>query len=215
MSAFLAAAFAFPTVVFTVMVIFFLLYALFTLIGATDIEWLDHLLGVDHVNDSVMEGVMSALGVAGIPITIFGGFFSVFSWLSAFAAAKFLPDSLPINIGILVGAAAVGLFTASMAVRPLRPAFVTAAAPRRNEAVGKVCTIRSLRVDETSGTAEIGHLVADVRCFRQNTLTLGSQAIVYDYDADQNVYHVGPIANSVEEVASVSSQIANTREPAS
>lgn len=202
MSAFLAAAFAFPTVVFTVLLILFLLYATATLIGATDIEWLDHTLGIDHVNDSVMEGVMSALGIAGVPLTIFGGFSSVFAWLTSFAAAKFLPDSLLIDSAILAVSALVGLGAGSLAVRPLRAAFVTADGPRRNEMVGKVCTIRSLQVNETSGTADIGHLVAEVRCFRDNTLTRGSEAIVYDYDPEDGVYHVGPIAMTVDELES-------------
>jgi len=202
MSAFLAAAFAFPTVVFTVLLIFFLLYATATLIGATDIEWLDHSLGVDHVNDSVLEGVMSALGIAGVPITIFGGVASVFAWLTSFTAAKFLPDTLLIDSAIAIASAVLGLFAGSLAVRPLRGVFVTADAPRRNEMVGKVCTIRSLRVNSASGTADVGHMVAEVRCFRDNALTLGSQAIVYDYDEAEGVYHVGPIPMSVEEVTS-------------
>jgi hypothetical protein len=202
MDAFLAAAFAFPTVVFTVLLVLFMLYAVATLIGAADIEWIDHLLGVDHVHDSVLEGVMSALGIAGVPITIFGGVASVFSWLTAFTAAKFLPDSLPIDSAIIAGSAIVGVGLGSLAVRPLRAAFVTADAPRRNGMVGKVCRIRSLRVNETSGTADVGDLVAEVRCFRENSLTIGSEAIVYDYDPEDGVYHVGPIAQSVDELES-------------
>ncbi|HYI11844.1 MAG TPA: hypothetical protein VEK57_22500 [Thermoanaerobaculia bacterium] len=202
MDAFLAAAFAFPTVVFTVLLVLFVLYAAATLIGAADIEWLDHLLGVDHVHDSVLEGVMSALGIAGVPITIFGGIASIFAWLTSFTAAKFLPDSLLINSGILAASAVAGVLVSSVLVRPLRVAFVTADAPRRNEMVGKICTIRSLRVNEMSGTAEVGHLVAEVRCFHENSLTLGSEAIVYDYDADAGVYHVGPIPKTVDELES-------------
>ena len=38
-------------------------------------------------------------------------------------------------------------------------------------------------------------VIAEVRCFRENELTLGSKAIVYDYDADNGVYHVGPVAH--------------------
>jgi hypothetical protein len=205
MSTFLAAAFAFPTVPFTVLLIFFLLYATATLVGATDIEWLDHLFGIDHVNDSVLEGVMSALGIAGIPLTIFGGVASVFSWLASFTAARFLPDSTLLHVAIAAGAALFGLGAASLTLRPLRGVFVTAHGPRRNEMIGKVCTIRSLRVDAKSGTAEVGHVVAEVRCFRDNALTLGSQAIVYDYDADENVYHVGPIPMTVDELTTTSS----------
>ena len=41
-------------------------------------------------------------------------------------------------------------------------------------------------------------IIAEVRCFRENELTLGSKAIVYDYDAERGVYHVGPIDSLIE-----------------
>ncbi|HEX2062727.1 MAG TPA: hypothetical protein VHK90_18440 [Thermoanaerobaculia bacterium] len=193
MSAFLAAILSFPTVVFTVLLGFFLLYAIATLLGALDIEWLDGLLGVDDVNDSVLEGGLHALGVAGIPLTIFGGAATIFGWLAAFIGDRFLPDGVVIDTLILFGALLAGLFVGSRAVRPLRGAFVTPDGPHRRQLVGRVCTIRSLQVSDRSGTAEVGDVVAEVRCFRENDLTLGSKAIVYDYDDKEGIYHVGPI----------------------
>src|SRR5688572_5080743 len=103
MASFLSAAIAFPTVVFTVLVILFLLYGLATLLGALDLHWLDGILGIDHAPDSVLEGSLSFLGVTGIPVTIFGGVASIFAWVTSIAASKFLPDSLLVNLGILLG----------------------------------------------------------------------------------------------------------------
>lgn len=199
MSAFLAAALSLPTVVFTVLLGFFLLYAVLTLLGALDMEWLDGLLGIDDVNDSVLEGGLHALGVSGIPMTLFAGVSCIFAWLLSFAGMKFLPDATLVKIGVGLGAAALGLFIGSRAVRPFRSFFTTAPAPTRREHVGKICTIRSLQVSDALGTAEIGDLVADVRCFRENDLTVGSKAIVYDYDSDSGTYHVGPIDPSITE----------------
>lgn len=197
MSAFLAAALSLPTVIFTVLLGFFLVYSLLTLLGALDMEWLDGLLGIDDVNDSVLEGGLNSLGVTGIPLTIFAGVSSIFAWMISLAAMKFLPASPLIQIGVGIGAAAVGLFIGSRAVRPFRSFFSTAPAPTRKELVGKIAVIRSLHVNDSLGTAEIGDLVADVRCFRDNDLTVGSKAIVYDYDSDQGTYHVGPIDPSI------------------
>lgn len=201
MASFLAAILAFPTVVFTVLVGLFLLYALATLLGALDIHWLDGVLGIDHAPDSVFEGALNFLGVAGIPITIFGGVSSVFAWVTSIAATKFLPDSLAMSAAILVGSGIAGLVLGGMTVRPMRGIFNTAPAASRKGIVGKICTVRSLRVNETSGTAEVADggagYIAEIRCFRENQLTLGSKAIVYDYDHKNDLYHVGPIDPSI------------------
>ncbi|MFP5247949.1 MAG: hypothetical protein ACLGH0_14745 [Thermoanaerobaculia bacterium] len=193
MSAFLAAILSFPTVVFTVLLGLFLVYAIATLIGALDIEWLDGLLGIDDVNNSAFEDALNVFGVTGIPLTIFGGAVALFGWVGAYLGDRFLPDGVLIDSGILVGSLFAGLFLGSRAVRPLRAAFVTAEGPHRSQLIGKVCTIRSLRVDGSAGTAEVGDVVAQVRCFRENDLTLGSKAVVYDYDDKEDTYHVGPI----------------------
>lgn len=197
MSAFLAAALSLPTVVFTALLVFFVIYAVLTLAGALDIEWLDGLLGVDDVNDSVLEGGLHALGVTGIPLTIFAGVSCTFAWLLSFAGMKFLPDTTLVKLGVGLGAALLGLGIGARAVRPFRRLFTTATGPHRRELVGKICTIRSLQVSDRAGTAEIGDLVAEVRCFRDNQLTIGSKAIVYDYDSESGTYSVGPIDPSI------------------
>jgi hypothetical protein len=88
-------------------------------------------------------------------------------------------------------------------VRPLRGLFQVVDGPHRVQHVGKICEVRSLRVDDHSGTADIGGTIAEIRCFRENGLTVGSKAIVYDYDPKEGLYHVGPIDASIAEVDAV------------
>jgi hypothetical protein len=197
MNAFLAAILSFPTVVFTVLLGLFLLYAIATLLGLFDFESLDGALGIDDVGDNVFGGAMHAFGVAGIPLTIFLGAVSLVGWTTSYLADRFLPDSTLIDGAIFIGALFVGLFLGSRIVRPLRSAFATAEGPHRSALIGKIATIRSLRVDGSAGTAEVGDVVAEVRCFRDNELTLGSKAVVYEYDEKENTYHVGPIDPSI------------------
>lgn len=186
MSAFLAAALSLPTVLFTALLGFFLVYAILTIIGALDIEWLDGALDIDDTGWD-----------AGVPLAVVVGVSSVFAWLTSFAAMKFLPATALIKLGVFLGAAALGAFIGGAVCRPFRRFFITTEGPRRHALVGKICTIRSLKVSDAAGTAEVGDLVAEVRCFRDNELTVGSKAIVYDYDAQQGTYHVGPIDPSI------------------
>lgn len=197
MSAFVAAVLSFPTVVFTVLLSFFVLYALATLLGAAELEWLDGALGLDDVQDNALEHALDALGIAGIPITVFAGMGSLFAWAASYTADRFLPDTILIDSGIGLGSAVAGLLLGAISVRPLKPLFTDTPGRRRKELVGQVCTIRSLQVNDQSGTADVGDVVAEVRCFRDNQLTVGSTAIVYDYDSEQGIYHVGPIDPSI------------------
>jgi len=186
MSAFFAAALSLPTVVFTVLLGFFLLYALLTILGAVDAEWLDGILGIE---DSAWD--------AGVPLGVVAGISAVFAWLTSFAAMKFLPATTVTQVVVGLGAAVVGVVAGGFAARPFRHFFKTVDGPRRSAIVGKICTIRSLKVNDDAGTAEVGDVVAEVRCFRENDLTIGSKAIVYDYDESKNAYHVGPIDPSI------------------
>lgn len=192
MSAFLAGVVAFPTVIFTVLLLAFLLYAVAAMLGALELEWLDSLFGSESL-DAASDGGF----LAGVPVAIVIGVSSVFAWLISFTAMKFLPEALIVKIVVGLVAAGAGLLFGSFAVRPLRPVFVTAEGQHRKQFIGKICTIRSLKVDETSGTADVGDLVAEVRCFRENSLTRGSKAIVYEYDAETGTYHVGPLDSGV------------------
>ncbi|HEX7152054.1 MAG TPA: hypothetical protein VF618_11250 [Thermoanaerobaculia bacterium] len=211
MSAFIAAALAFPTVVFTVLLLFFLAYALLVVFGALSIDALDGVLGADDIPDNgLLDGALDAFGVQGIPLTIFGGVSTLFAWFASFVGMRFLGGFMPegalgMTLQGLLGFVAllVGLFVGSRAVRPLRPVFVTAVGPGRASLVGKVCTIRSLRVDEQTGTAEVedggAGFIAEVRCLRDNELTRGSRAIVYDYDPEEGIYRVGPLDRALAE----------------
>jgi hypothetical protein len=186
MSAFIAAALSLPTVFFTALLGFFLLYALMTVLGALDVEWLDGALDLD---DSGWD--------AGVPLAVVVGVSTVFAWLTSFVAMRFLPETTLIKIGVGLGAAAVGAFLGGRACRPFRTFFNVTEGPRRAEIVGKICTIRSMQVSDGAGTAEIGDFIAEVRCFRANELTVGSKAIVYEYDSQQGTYHVGPLDPSI------------------
>jgi hypothetical protein len=186
MSAFLAAALSLPTVLFTVLLGFFLVYAFLTILGAMDIEWLDSHL---HIDDTGWD--------AGVPLAVVLGVSTVFAWLTSFAAMKFLPGVAIVQVGVGFGSAAIGALVGGLACRPFRRFFVTTEGPHRQALVGKICTIRSLKVSDAAGTAELGHITAEVRCFRENELTVGSKAIVYDYDATAGTYHVGPIDPSI------------------
>ena len=150
-----------------------------------------------------LAGLLAALGLAGVPLTVSLSVLVFLTWLLAVAAAIALRGAAPAYaLGPLAGtllmlaAFVVALVATGFVVRPLRPAFATAEAPRRREAVGRLCTVLSSRVDRTTGRAEIDDggagLIVEVRCFEPNELTRGSRALVFEYDGAKELYHVVP-----------------------
>ncbi|HEX7708530.1 MAG TPA: hypothetical protein VF701_18860 [Thermoanaerobaculia bacterium] len=195
MSSFFTAALSFPTVVFTVLIALFLIYGLLALAGVAEIDWLPA-----GESGSALE----ALGIAGVPIAVVGGITATIGWVTSLLAMRLL-DTTNLMTGTLVGlgAAALGLFVASRAARPLRPFFATAQAPSRRAFIGKLCTIRSGSVTANAGRAELedggAGLIIEVRCFRDNSLAPGSLALVYDVDDKTGVYHIAPVDPSLAE----------------
>lgn len=222
MTEFLTAILAFPTVVFTILLGVVVLYWLFVLLGALDIELLGHGDGHDlhvdghahfdgdghagghghdahdaHDGDGGAEGLIQALGLSGVPVTVMLSILILTAWSFCVGAMRFLGSG---SAGWLVTAAALLSFAAaipltSLLVRPLRRLFVTLPAPRHRDLLGKVCTITTLRVDERYGQAEIedggAGLIVQVRSNGPVSLARGDRAIIFDYKDE--VFYVAPM----------------------
>lgn len=193
MGAFIAAAVAFPTVVFTVAVFLFLIYATLKMLGFTLSAIADLF---DFIDFDGPEGdghnFLDTMGVEGVPKTIVFGITSIFAWMASFLGMKYLGWA-PWLVG--VAALVAGFVLATLVLRPFKPLFAPPQASRKADLVGRPCVIRSTRVDASSGTAEVDDgaagVLAEVRCAGENSLTVGSKAIVKQYDPDNGTYLVG------------------------
>jgi hypothetical protein len=219
----LEASLRFPTVVFTIGLGIALLYWLFVLIGALDID----LLGGGEVGDAVSGGVKGAaeglkgikvdtdadaggaggwwdaLGLAVVPITITVSIILLVGWCgslllmhwgtSAFGATKWLPAL------ILPAIIVIGVLLTSVLVRPLAPVFAIKVGKSNRDYIGHTCTISTGHVDDGFGQATVEDggtvLVIAVRCDRPGTLGRGDKALIIDFDADRQAYVVEPSAD--------------------
>ena len=233
MAEFLNQAFTFPTIIFSILLGFVVLYWLFVIIGALDLDVLDAAAGLDGAEgalDGVAEGateaaaeaagvesvggglpaVLSALGLTGVPVTISFSLFVFLAWFLTFAGMNLLSDngpdfSTPLVAGGAVALAALGLSIAgtALAIRPMRRFFITHHAIKKHSLVGKVCTVITLKVDRTFGEAELedggSSLLLQARCSKENALTRGSKALIFDYDTKEDIFHVVPFTGALDE----------------
>lgn len=234
MTEFLAAVLSFPTLIFTVLLVFVLLYWGLVLLGALDIELfdldadvgdvdLDLDLGggeldvggevggevdgdVDLDGDSdAPSGLFSTLGLAGVPITMTVSLVVFLAWAISLVATVAIGDATDgmgllgslLWAGIGLGSVVAAFPVAALALRPFKGSFVVHQAPRRSSLLGRTCTIATLRVTGTHGQAEIDDggagLLIQVRCPRENHLTKGAEAVLYEYDEELEAFLVAPL----------------------
>jgi hypothetical protein len=200
MSGFVAAAVSFPAVLFSSVLVVVVLYWLLVLVGA-DLDLFDADVDADGTG-----GMVGTLGLGGVPLMIALSMWVTLSWLLAMIGTIVLRAVGPTGgVGVLLGFAVLivallgGLLMARFVVVPIRRALPSAVEPTRGDFVGRICVIRTGRVSETFGQAEItsddgSSAVIQVRrpadSSDERQLRAGSAALIFDYDPEKEIFWV-------------------------
>lgn len=147
----------------------------------------------------------------GVPVTITGSLFVVFGWVFTYfgmdlvtgsAAAAAASSGVMVAVG--VGSLVASLGVTALAIRPLRNLFRAPKVTRHGDLVGRTCTITTSSVDPGFGQAEViddggSAILIQARCRQaDNSLGRGSQALVYDYDREREVFLVAPLDDDLK-----------------
>lgn len=204
------ASLRFPTVVFTIGLGIALLYWLFVLIGALDIDLLGGGKGLEALKGVKLDadadaggGLWDSLGLAAVPITITLSILLLVGWCGSLLAMHYGTAALGASSWlpgvVLVAMTVVALLVTSLAVRPLAPIFAVVEGKSNRDYVGHTCTISTGHVDDGFGQATVEDggtvLVIAVRCDRPGKLARGDSALIIDFDADRQAYLVEPSAD--------------------
>ncbi len=197
MDAFLSNILSYPTVIFTVFGAFAFLYLVIAALG---------LAGFDDVDLELemLSGIMTTLGLRGVPLSIVMGLIALFAWVVCYVIVALLAVgerggwiNLAIGtVAIPVALAGSVLITAQV-VRPLRPLFraLNASAPDK-VLVGSTATVRSSRVDDTFGEAQLvmdgAELLVKIRADANKKLKKGDKVVLIEHRKEQNLYWVVP-----------------------
>ncbi|MFJ9904315.1 hypothetical protein ACIRVK_15705 [Streptomyces sp. NPDC101152] len=204
MGAFLAAAAGFPTVLFSSALAVVVVFWLLTALGAADHHGFH---GHQHVD---------AWGMGGVPLTVAFSLLTAVGWFVSLSATVLLDPLLPsgparmaLGLAVLAGAALVAWWATRLLVRPLRRLFPDTPGPSRQDFVGLVCTVRTGRVDDGFGQAEVraadgSSAVVQVRQTGEDArrtgdaLTSGSTALLYAYDEAGEFFWVAPYDSALD-----------------
>ena len=211
------ASLQFPTVVFTIALGIVLVYWLFVLLGALDID----LLGGGHVDVDVDvsglhaggdgvdaghggdagdvdgDGLWHGLGLGDVPITISASLITLLAWLTALLVSHYaITGGGWAALLVLIGAVVIAVPIAALLARPLAPVFAVKEGKSNADYVGHVCTVTTGRVDDDFGQATIEDggtvLVVAVRCDQPGTLARGDRALIIEFDRERSAYIVEP-----------------------
>jgi hypothetical protein len=183
------ASLRFPTVVFTIGLGIVLVYWVFVLLGALDIDVLGGADG-DPGADVHADGLFTKLGFGVVPITITISVLMLLGWVGTLLVMQHVHGT-GIAVVVLLVALVVGLGLTRVLVRPLAPVFAVKEGKANRDYVGHTCAITTGRVDNGFGQATV--LVIPVRCDRSDQLARGDQALIIDFDEARQAYVVEPI----------------------
>ena len=183
MNELLQSSLQFPTVVFTVALGIALVYWLFVLLGALDLDLLGsghpdfdvdvsgvhadvgdasggHDAGGGHDADGDADadggGVWTMLGLGTVPLTISISFILLVGWVGSLLAMHYLVGDSGIGKALLLPLMLIlALPIAALLVKPLAPVFRIKEGKSNADYVGHVCTITTNTVDDTFGFANI------------------------------------------------------------
>jgi hypothetical protein len=177
---FIHAAFAFPAVVLGVLLAVVLAYWLLVVLGLLD---------------------AAATMVTAVAVSLF----TALAWFVGLAGTVLLrrddlTGAVP-AIAVLAAALVASALVTRLLMRPLRYMIPEEVLPSRKDFVGRMCVIRTSRVDLTFGQAEVraadgSAAVIQVRRHGnqpgEEILKAGSSALIFDYDADGQFFWVMP-----------------------
>lgn len=197
MSGFLGVALSFPTVLFSFLLVVVVGYWLLVLTGVLD-------LGDDLDVDGAAGGILAGFGFGGLPGAIVFSLLVAVAWFVSLAGTALLDGlglgtvaRIAVSVGVLLGALLCAWLVTRLVAVPLGRLFPADVEASRHAFVGRLCVIRTGRVTEDFGQAEVtaadgSSAIVQVRQHRTDAFRAGSSALIYDYDPDGEFFWVMP-----------------------
>lgn len=211
MSEFIDVVTSFPSVVFTVALLVSIGYWIVaTVLGLDGVDVdAEFDTDVDVDVDGAEAGgglgsLFTALDLHLMPVSLVITVISLVGWIvSVLASIAIGSDGVVgvvVGIVILLAALAAGVLLSGRVARLLSPIFSPGRAVGDRDLIGRVCVLKTSRVDASFGQAEVvdheggSHLI-DIRCHIENGLSRGDQALLVE--VDDGVFTVSPDVDAI------------------
>ena len=236
MTEFLAALLALPTILFTGLLSLVLLYWISVIAGALDINLGGHGDGGHdighHGHDADMapgghetHGFLEFLSFGQVPVTIIVSIFAFLAWMLSMAGELWLRAPLSalisgplFSLALFPVVAIPSLIVTGYVVRPLRVVFNQHVEHGEEGLIGRMVRITSRTADQEFGTATCDNagagILMNVTCREGVTMVRDDMAVVVEYDASKQVYHIAPFSHVSAETAALGNGLPPALPPA-
>ena len=199
MDGFYSIVLAFPTIIFSLLVIVSIIYWLVAFLGAVDVDVLDADLGDGGGNNGV-AGLAMKLGLRGVPLPIVVTLVALTGWLVSYYgiyfSKRYVPSSLFLlaQLGVFILSVFFSVKLTAIFIKPLRKLFKIADQQVEKTIIGQLAIVRTGRVDENFGEATVedggAGLVVKVRPYKSQKFERGDRVILLEYIEDQGLYKI-------------------------
>lgn len=203
MNLFFQNSLAFPSIIFSALLIIISFYWLCAAFGLLDIDLfnIDSELDI-NVDATGLAGWLTKLGLAGIPVTIILTFFTLFGWFISYFANYWIISAIETNfIRYLTGFVAfiitsfIALNLTAVCLKPIRKKLMSRNKPKSvHQLVGKLALVRSINVTENKGEAVLedggAGLILQIRAPETENIKRGDSVVIISYDALTHSYQV-------------------------
>jgi len=194
----------YPTGIYTIFIGVLLVFWLFAILGALDIDILSFDADLDfdgEVEIPGFVGLLHTLGFTGVPFTIVLSILIFIAWVFTYVISAYVLPMVPTTIlkfllgsATIVGAFMMAVPITAKIVSPLRKLSIENTAKSNKDYLGAMCKVTSLNVDESFGQGKIQttgtSLIVRIRATAPNNIKKGDIVRPISYDESDNVYHV-------------------------
>jgi hypothetical protein len=202
---FIDATLAFPTALFSFLLVVAIGYWVVVLLSLFEVDLFDA-SGVDGAGEAAADGgfasALTAAGLGGVPVTVVLTVLVAFAWFLSLAGNAFV-GGIPIVRAVVLPVALGGAYLGTRSiVVPARRLLPHRPAPSRVDFVGRTCVVRTGQVGPDFGQAEVtaedgSTAIIQVRLAAQSLAAAGWTALIYDYDADLEAFWITPAEPAV------------------
>jgi len=200
---------SFPTIIFSVALVFCILFWLVAILGFLDISFLDiPEPEVDFSGDAdgpstpdAVAGIILKMGLNGVPLTIIISLITLFGWFISYYAVNLTRELISGGIFYYLIGCVILFFSLYFAtlmtaflVKPLRPLLKKLEQDVEKQVMGQTAIVRTSRVDNHFGEAVLedggAGLILKVRSTGDSVHKQNEKVVLIEYDKESNIFRV-------------------------